>query len=516
MGNRFGAAAAALLLMSASASASDLIGTYTADDEGERVTLELRVDGEGAVSGTLRSDGATLALKGRATGATFEAECAMAGAPGPVMRLRGRLQGGAQLHVTMLDGAGQPMDDEPLVFQRQGGARPGEPPRPTGTPPQGDGNPLGGGNPLAGGRPAPYAGTFQGDGLVLELQAKGDAYEGSLTFQGQRMACKATPVQGGLRGSFTTGQGEFAFEAADAPTGLRLTSGGQTYQLVRQGPPAPANPLGGGAAPAAGDLPVEGKHAAGVQFHMPEGWQALSGAQGVRLLPPGARADDPNADELHVLLAEAVQPQVTGPDHADVGTFLDQTMAQTFPLLRRQGGCQLLDTPAGKAGVYTWTGTAPNGAACEGKAWVFIREGKGAAFISVATTAKLREREPVLMRIVGSTKSVKVEADGRVVGSYYCNGGWRSRDNRTSGDSQSTLTLAQDGRFRETWLSYVSTPAGIIENKEEKLGTYTAAGGVLTLRYENGAASAFRYALGQDGSLQCTNDAGAQTVWRRR
>lgn len=517
MGYRMAAAVAGIVLMATSARASDLIGTYTAEDDGERLTLELRVDGQGAVTGSLRSGGVTLSLQGRAEGATFEAACSMPGVQGPAMRLRGRLHGGAQLEVTMLDPSGQPLeDDEPLRFQRQGGARPGEVPR--GTPPQG-GNPLGGANPLAGGRPAPYAGTFQGDGLVLELQAKGDAYEGSLTFQGQRMACKASPVQGGgLTGSFATGQGEFAFEATDTPTGLRLTSGGQAYSLVRQGPaPAPANPLGGG--PAGGDatgLPVEGKHALGVQFHMPEGWQALSGAQGVRLLPPGGRADDPNADEVHVLLAEVVQPQVTGPDHQDVATFLDQTMGQTFPLLRRQGGCSMLDTPAGKAGVYSWTGNAPNGTPCEGRAWVFIKEGKGAAYLSVATAAKLRERLPALQRIVGSTKSVKVEADGRVAGGYYCNGGWRSKDNKTSSDSHSTLTLGQDGRFQETWLSYVSTPAGIVENKEEKAGTYTAAGGVLTLRYQNGNVSSFRYALGQDGSLQCTTDDGGQTVWRRR
>jgi hypothetical protein len=49
-------------------------------------------------------------------------------------------------------------------------------------------------NPLA--RPDPYAGTFAGDGVTLELSGSAGVYTGALTVQGQRIA--ATVRTGGL------------------------------------------------------------------------------------------------------------------------------------------------------------------------------------------------------------------------------------------------------------------------------------------------------------------------------
>ncbi len=157
-----------------------------------------------------------------------------------------------------------------------------------------------------------------------------------------------------------------------------------------------------------------------------------------------------------------------------------------------------------------------NGAPVEGRAFVLLVGRTGATLISVATVPKLREREPALRQIAGSFRSIPVEADTRIVGSYYNNGGWRSGDFKTSSDSHSTMTLAGDGRFQETYLSYVSTPAGIVESKDAKAGRWTAAGGSLTLRYEDGSTAQFSYQLGADGSLTCQSAGGGQSVWKRR
>lgn len=125
-----------------------------------------------------------------------------------------------------------------------------------GAAPPGGGNPLGG-NPL--GRPAPgadpLAGVYQGDGITLELQRRGEGYTGAITVQGQRY-----PVTGEFRGetlygTFQAGGQTYMFAAKLEGGGLKLTSDGNDYRLARQGqaatPAGPANPLGGGA-PAAG------------------------------------------------------------------------------------------------------------------------------------------------------------------------------------------------------------------------------------------------------------------------
>lgn len=521
-----------VLTSGVTASAGELDGTWVMDDEDGRTTLVLRVDAQGAATGRLSGPGWAMAVTGRATGASLDASARLEADPSQTLRFKAQAAQG-QLRLTLLDPeSGEAIDEHVL---RRDGAAPAAPTSPAQPTPPAGGNPLGGANPLGGGGnplaapAAPFAGTFEGGGVVLELAAKAPGYEGTLTFQGQRMPCRAAPKGDGLAGTFTASGSEFAFEAARTPQGLRLTSSGQGYDLVRKGgnPLAggaapPANPLGSGtgSAPApagSADLPVEAKHPMGVGFRMPDGWTSLTAGTALRILAPGCRADDPNLEELHLFACEPISDaSITSPDQPGVAQYMDQTMAQSFPALRRTQPPALIDTPAGKAAVMTWTGTSPNGAPVEGKAFVVLVGRTGATLISVATVPKLREREPALRQIAGSFRAIPVEADTRIVGSYYNNGGWRSKDFKTSSDSHSTMTLGADGRFQETFLSYVSTPAGIVENKEARGGTWSAAGGSLTLRYEDGSTAQYGYQLNADGSLTCRSGDGGESVWRRR
>lgn len=107
-------------------------------------------------------------------------------------------------------------------------------------------------------------GQFEGDGLRLELELDGEAYEGVLEFQGQSFPCRARRAPTGLVGSFDSQGVSYAFEARAEGTSLALTSGGVTYRLERLGG---QNPLGGdgGANPLAGGTAGGGGAGAGFE-----------------------------------------------------------------------------------------------------------------------------------------------------------------------------------------------------------------------------------------------------------
>jgi hypothetical protein len=96
------------------------------------------------------------------------------------------------------------------------------------------------------------AGTFEGDGLRLELERDEDGYEGFLDFQEQSFPCQARRSGTGLSGSFDSGDGSFPFEMRPEGAAMVLTSGGVTYRLQRVGGGNPlagdggGNPLAGG------------------------------------------------------------------------------------------------------------------------------------------------------------------------------------------------------------------------------------------------------------------------------
>lgn len=366
-------------------------------------------------------------------------------------------------------------------------------------------------NPLARPKPAPFAGRFAGDGLVLELAAQGGAYTGTLTFQNQAMPCRATAQGQGLAGTFTTHGAEFPFEASPDGDGLRLSSGGRTYRLRREGGAARGAPV---ADDASLTVPVE--HPAGVALRLPTGWTTHQLDRALLLLPPGASAQDPDPEVLHFLVVEPLDPSIRAPDDAQVTAYLDELVTGTFPNLRRSGAPQVVQTGAGATSVLTWTGTAPDGRPVKGRACAALVERNGAAVVSIGLVSRIDASEATQRAIVGSFRACESKADTRLTGKWGNNGGWSSADNRTYGSSRVELTLSPDGRFLEYSLSYVSTPAGVVESEERKGGSWQATGAVLTLRYdESGEVKAYRYTVGGDGALVCTGSGGGTARWER-
>jgi hypothetical protein len=108
-----------------------------------------------------------------------------------------------------------------------------------------------------------YSGKYQGDNLAVQIAADGDAYSGKIQLGQQEFPLKAREDGDHLQGTFNSGGHDFDFTATRQGDALNLISGGVTYNLKKNSPPAnpladapaaPANPLT--AAPPPADKPA--------------------------------------------------------------------------------------------------------------------------------------------------------------------------------------------------------------------------------------------------------------------
>src|SRR5882724_11144428 len=88
-------------------------------------------------------------------------------------------------------------------------------------------------NPLA--RPDPFAGTFEGQQVVLELKAARGEYTGTISVRGQQFPVSVKANGATASGSFAANGQSYPFTLSPAGDGLTLASEGQEYRLTRRG-----------------------------------------------------------------------------------------------------------------------------------------------------------------------------------------------------------------------------------------------------------------------------------------
>src|SRR5688500_12133441 len=90
-------------------------------------------------------------------------------------------------------------------------------------------------NPLA--KSDPFAGTFQGDQVTLELKGSGGQYTGILTVQGTRIPAAVRANGVNATGTFTVNGQTYSFTMTPITNGFLLASEGAEYRLERKGQP---------------------------------------------------------------------------------------------------------------------------------------------------------------------------------------------------------------------------------------------------------------------------------------
>jgi hypothetical protein len=114
----------------------------------------------------------------------------------------------------------------------------------------------------------PFVGTFQGDGVTLEMAQGGGSYSGTLALEGRRFLATMKAAGTVASGSYDVNGEAHRFTLTVDADGLRLTSAGGAYRLARKAP--------AGAAEQAAALAPEGQAAGSIVG----GWRnATSSAQ---------------------------------------------------------------------------------------------------------------------------------------------------------------------------------------------------------------------------------------------
>jgi hypothetical protein len=139
-------------------------------------------------------------------------------------------------------------------------------------------------NPLA--RKAdPFVGTFQGDGVTLEMAPSGGDYAGKLSFQGQTFPAAMKASGAIASGSFDFNGQSFAFTLTRDGDEFMLASAGTVYHLERKASaapaaqPAPAAPAAPAAAPA-GSIVGSWRNATGAARFNADGTGVVDGTPG--------------------------------------------------------------------------------------------------------------------------------------------------------------------------------------------------------------------------------------------
>jgi hypothetical protein len=96
-------------------------------------------------------------------------------------------------------------------------------------------------------RAADFSGTFADPQIKLELKLDNGIYPGTLAIKDKPYPATASEQNGQLVGKFDVNGTKFDFTAVPEGQDLKLSSGGRTYVLARQGgaAPAPINPITG-------------------------------------------------------------------------------------------------------------------------------------------------------------------------------------------------------------------------------------------------------------------------------
>lgn len=372
------------------------------------------------------------------------------------------------------------------------------------------------GNPLAK-QPAadPFARAFVGRDIALTLTGTLAAgYRGKLVFRGTEYPAEAKADGNRLDGRFRAGQVSYEFTAALTGDRLKLESGGSTYDLdvppLAQ-PKAPANPLAGGGAPAAGapavpagtPPPLDGVYDGECQrfdhprgwfgFEMPRGWTVHSQDDTGMLLNPGLRETD-TLDAILGLMWGRLEKQ----DHnVPVATVIEGKLPQLRAALAQQG--LTAGDPEGK--IATYRGKDVPGAVVTLRArtqsgqnvlvWIggIVKRDGWISVSGVLLDSSLDKYLPKLKRIFTSLEPKPPERNPKLeavlVGATFAS---VQHGRVVESSHAATYSFGAGGGVTRRLMSNVSSQPGMpgVMTDAETSGSYEVCGDVLFLYFQSG------------------------------
>ncbi|HEY3332640.1 MAG TPA: hypothetical protein VGK19_21595 [Capsulimonadaceae bacterium] len=367
-------------------------------------------------------------------------------------------------------------------------------------------------------------GTYTGDGLSMRVARNGDAYQGAITLDGAEMPYTATLSGSVLTGRFKAGDSEYDFTATVTGGSMTLTSGGQSYKLVRAGAsPSPAAPPA--RTPTREPVTNSGTtagwkvyaHPAGLQIKYPPAWSAIESESVLLLKPADAATAGGQASEIYLVTADSANGIKDASDPM-VAAFVDQQITRLAPQLAKVGTTEGITGNATPGIVSTYEGQ--NGAVTT-RAQVFttIVKGYAVSLASFGDKAITSKRDATIRTIFSTIADAKEQLDSALIGRWWY---WRyksSPDGKFSSSKEYHAVFAQDGTFTmrlkgETSASVSGKDSGGNQtfvggvngqSSGDDHGKWSAGGGKLYLQYADGTTAAYEYVVASNGTRRQVN-----------
>ncbi len=271
---------------------------------------------------------------------------------------------------------------------------------------------------------------------------------------------------------------------------------------------------------------------------LPEDWKEFTHSSGATLahpptwrseeFPGGVQIQPPDAGPAEMIVATGVATNgTTDPMSQDVASYLDGSLAQMLPGLRRNGAPVAVAN--GQGALYRYSGSLPDGTAVACDVYVKIENGIALSLSALAPPNTLQARSSTLRQIFGSIALASAAAapataggstptgdDPRLVGMFageaLAGGGGSgvyvntqlvyvlNADGSVYYGAQSHFNASErdyDGNLK--WTATGNTDGSV------QSGRWSARSGFLTVRWDSGQQSVFAYGFEPDGSLVLRN-----------
>ncbi len=259
----------------------------------------------------------------------------------------------------------------------------------------------------------------------------------------------------------------------------------------------------------------EFRHSSGATLTHPPDWRLVEQANGVNVQPP-----NPATNEMIIATGMAASG-ATDPGAPDVANYLDASLLQMFPGLRRTGAPVPVTAAEAKGALYRYEGTLGDGSEVASHVYVTIQNGIALSLSAMAPPDRLDSRAPTLEKIFASMTAAAPAAtaggstptgdDARLVG-MFAGESLAGGGSDVYVNTQLVYVLNRDGTLYYGAQSHFSaserdyngdlvwTASGNSGGNVER-GRWSAGNGFLTIRWDSGQQSYFAYGFEPDGSL---------------
>lgn len=319
--------------------------------------------------------------------------------------------------------------------------------------------------------------------------------------RGDAAASAFVTIQGGKGYLFLVVALSDSIGAAES-VGRRIFSTFTTREAAAAPIPTPTD----SPAPALGGGKTRYEHPLGVSMDYPSEWKLLEKGGEMALIAPGGT----QGDEVYTM-SVVPAPEIADASDPRVIQFLDSTVAQNSPALRRSGEAKALAAGTTKGILVSYENPSVPNARID--VYVTVQNGLGISLTAAGFKSRLDASKTQALAAFASFRYSQPSRDTTLAGQ------WRLTKHsfvRSGGSThEENFLFRPDGSCQHSSQGFVSGAGMVLDTGPTVTnGRWTANRGRLVVQYEDGSSDTFTYRI-QGNVLEASNGGKDSTVWER-